>query len=353
MTSIQFAIPGDLDTPTGGYSYDRRILSELGALGHEVTHLPLPGGFPFPSEDGIANTLALLADVPADDIVICDGLAWSALPRKGLARIAARRIALVHHPLGLETGLTAEQSQGMMETERAALAEADHVVVTSPTTARTLTRQFDIAVDRITVAEPGTDRVPRVPVRDRAPHIVSIASITPRKGHDILVDALDRCRDLDWQVTIAGPSDHDPDCAAALAQQIERLGLGARITLTGAIDAPTRDFLMQDTDVFVLASRYEGYGMVVAEALVHGLPIIVTDAGAVRDVVGTAQNLVPVGDAVSFAKALTPLITSAEARHAAAEHSWRRAAHLPTWTDSARRISDAVERLVRSWETVS
>ena len=51
MTKVQFAIPGDIGTPTGGYVYDRQVMALLPRFGVDVAHLPLPGGFPAPTAD--------------------------------------------------------------------------------------------------------------------------------------------------------------------------------------------------------------------------------------------------------------------------------------------------------------
>jgi glycosyltransferase involved in cell wall biosynthesis len=100
----------------------------------------------------------------------------------------------------------------------------------------------------------------------------------------------------------------------------------------------------QGADIFCLPSRYEGYGMVAAEAMAHGLPVVVSAAGALPEAVGDAGLLVPPDDAPALAASLTRLLDDrAEAdRRAAASHA--RAQSLPGWDVTARIISDALHK---------
>ena len=115
MAEVVFAIPGDVDTPTGGYRYDRRVIDELRALRWDVKPLRLPGDFPAPSEASLQETERLFAAVPVDALLLVDGLAFGALPASLLDRVPRKYVALVHHPLGLETGLAPERAESSAE----------------------------------------------------------------------------------------------------------------------------------------------------------------------------------------------------------------------------------------------
>ena len=137
MKRVVFAVPGSLDTPTGGYAYDRRIMTELRHLGWEVDYLNIGDGFPAPDEATRATARSLLAAIPAGRPIVLDGLALGVLPDVA-AELASRHplVALVHHPLALESGLTAERADFLRCSEQAALAEVRAVVVTSPASAK-------------------------------------------------------------------------------------------------------------------------------------------------------------------------------------------------------------------------
>ena len=111
MIDVAFAIPGDITTRTGGYIYDREVLKLLPHFGVAARHLPLPGGYPAPSVEDLQTTAEAFAALPDDTIVIIDGLAFGAMPRGLIAAIRQRIIALVHHPLGYETGLPPERAK--------------------------------------------------------------------------------------------------------------------------------------------------------------------------------------------------------------------------------------------------
>ena len=194
MTKARFAIPGDLNTPTGGYVYDRRVLTLLATCGVDVRHLPLPDGFPFADAQALEEAGGLLAAVPADEVLLIDGLALGVLPRDLLERIAAPIIAMHHHPLGLESGLTAKQSQALLASEKAAMALARHAIVTSQTTADTLAELGFAPPPPITVAIPGIDRGMRTSGGGGGFHIISVGTVVPRKGYDVLVAALAQLR---------------------------------------------------------------------------------------------------------------------------------------------------------------
>eukprot|EP01037_Dinobryon_pediforme_P030374 gene30374-34424_t len=232
MRTIGFAVPGSLDTPTGGYRYDARVIADLRRLGHAVEIAALPATFPWPSEADRRSAEALLAAFPAGTPVIIDGLAFGPLG-EAVARLAERLplIALVHHPLALAAGLTQEQAAGLPHLEATALAHARAIVVTSDTTGRILTDTYAVAPERITVAVPGVDmpdpdrsdsgkRDPGEPFR-----FVSVGSLIPRKGHLDLIAALASMRDLDWTIDIIGDPTLDPVHAADVAAAIARYGL--------------------------------------------------------------------------------------------------------------------------------
>src|SRR5205814_50625 len=154
---LAFAVPGDLATPTGGYGYDRRIIQELRRLGWQVDVADIGGGFPFPSIAQRATALAILSAVPAGCPTVLDGLAFGALPEAGALRCRTPLIALVHQPLALDPGLDTRQADRFRETERAALAAAARVVVTSEATGRIVMADYDVPSARISVVRPGND----------------------------------------------------------------------------------------------------------------------------------------------------------------------------------------------------
>lgn len=347
---LAFAIPGDLATPTGGYVYDRRVLALVAHHGVNARVLALPGSFPAPSQADLEFTQAALASVEADEVLLVDGLALGAFVPSMTVGVRAPLIALCHHPLGLEAGLSPEQAQALIENERAMLALCDHVIVTSNATRATLIEQFGVAGNAITVAEPGVDRAgPAQGSGSATVNIIAVGSIVPRKGYDILIAALAQLTDLDWRLRIVGALDRAPRAVAALHVQIERAGLGQRVEFTGAADDAALTSLYEESDLFVSASRYEGYGMVLTEAMVRGLAIISSTGGAAADTVpdNAALKVAP-EDIGALAGALRRAISDAGLRARLGAAALEASIHLPTWDSAAKTIADVVGSIHKS-----
>lgn len=339
-----FAYAGDINTPTGGYGYDRRIIAGLKALGWRVDLMPLGDGFPFPSQDILDTAFDRLASLPDQTCVVVDGLAYARLGA-GAAELARRLhlIALVHHPLCLEHGLSADEAALLKSEEGAALAHAHKVIVTSPATATLVQDLFAVSEKRIGVVEPGTDAAPASKGSDGpGVALISVGSVLPRKGHDLVVAALARLTDLDWSLRIIGGL-RDADCAAGVRRQIEDAGLSNRIELAGALDSAALEHEYAAADAFVLASRYEGFGMAFAEALAHGLPVVGSGGAAVEKTfaLGGALYVEP-DDLDELTDALRRVISDADLRKALKQEALQAADRLPNWTAAAHLFANYV-----------
>lgn len=347
MSGICFAIPGDIDAPTGGYGYDRRLLREWREAGIEASHLALPGSFPFPTETDLATTERLLAATPPGHALLIDGLAFGAFPEALAVRLGDRLIALVHHPLALETGHSPGTAEALRRSEARALRHVRAVAVTSTATQLILEAEFGVPADKIAVAIPGTDPAPRAKgsTHGKTAHLLAVGSLIPRKGYSVLVEALARIADRRWTLTIVGSPDYAPATAAELRAGIARAGLSERIALTGAAGREALAQLYDEADLFVMSSLYEGYGMVLTEALARGLPIVTTLSGAGAEALPDGAALkVPPGDVAALAKALSRLIDAPAERRQRADAAWAAAGHLPLWSETARIVAEVCLR---------
>jgi glycosyltransferase involved in cell wall biosynthesis len=337
---LDFVLPGDPDTRTGGYLYDRRIVSGLCARGWTVDVISLGDGFPFPTEAQRAAAEATLDRLTGTGPVVVDGLAGGVLP-EAMARLAARRplIALVHHPLAEETGLDPATRDRMAASERAGLAHAARVVATGPATAARLTRDYGVSPDRLGVVVPGTDIGPIAPGTGDPPVLLCVAGLSPRKGHIVLIHALAAIADRPWRLVLVGSTTRDPACAAAVRAAIAEAGLGDRVELAGELDADGLAARYAQADLFVLPSLLEGFGMVLTEAVAHGLPIVATTAPAIPDTVPPGSGLlVPPGDAAALAEALAAVLDRPARRAALRKAAIAARDRLAGWDDQAARF---------------
>jgi glycosyltransferase involved in cell wall biosynthesis len=345
---LAFAVPGDLDTPTGGYAYDKRMIAELRRLGWDVEVIDLGNEYPRPSDAARKNATEKLLALPQGMPLVIDGLAFGTMFVVA-SRLALRRklVALVHHPIALESGLTRAEAATFQIIERTALGRAGRIVTTSHTTAQILATRYGVPERRLIVAPPGADKV--APARGSGGAgplaLLAVGALVPRKGYDVLIAALATLTDLPWRLTIAGDRTRDPAAAQRLEADIACAGLAERITLAGAVPDKQLDALYDSADLFVLSSRYEGYGMAFAAAIAHGLPVIGTDSGAIPEAVpAEAGILVPPDNVPALAAALYRLITDGRERGRLAAAARTAAAQLPTWAESAVLFSRALEK---------
>lgn len=340
MLDAAIAVPGDIATPTGGYSYARRLLELFPAEGVKPRLVQLPGSFPHPTATDLVHTERVLSDTRGARVLLADGLAFGALPPAIIAAIAIPIVALVHHPLGLESGLAPPQQAELLASERQAVAMARRVVATSAATARLLAADFGVPDGRITVAEPGVEPASRSRGTGRPVQLLAVGAVSPRKAYGVLVEALVGLNDLEWRLAVAGSLERDALTAQALRDEVERSRLSDRIALLGAVDTPALDELYDRADVLVSASLFEGYGMVLAEGLARGVAIVASTGGAAGDTVPEGAGFkVPPGDAEALRRALHRLITDHELRKSLSDAAWAAGQRLPRWGQTAATVA--------------
>ena len=359
MPPIVLVVPGPLQARTGGYIYDRRMVDGLRRLGRQVDVLELDASFPHPTPAALEHAGRALEAVRAGTITIVDSLALGAMPEI-IAREAFRLpvVALVHLPLSAGIGLDRRMAARFEDGERRALAAAALVVVTG-SAALPLIAKYTVASNRVVVVEPGTDpallahgsrprqsEVEAIDGRTRPLELLCVATLNPGKGHEMLLEALSDVRDSTWQLTCAGSLTRDPETAARVRATAARLRLENRVSFVGDLDRCALAACYDRADVAVLATQQETYGMAVAEALAHGLPVVATRTGAIPDLVGDdAGLLVPVGDTTALTAALARVLGDSNTRARLADGARRRRDRLPTWDVAARQMSTALDRL--------
>ena len=345
MKRATFAIPGNLDTPTGGYAYDKRVIAELRSLGWQIDVLDLGDCFPKPNDAQRGAAREILAATSSDLPLVIDGLAYGVMPDIAIELAKTHRIvALVHHPLALETGLSAAEANVLQTSERDALKHAAAVVVTSPSTARLLCADYEVRPNAITVAVPGHDPVAQAAgSSDGTVWLLAVGSIVPRKGYDVLIAALAQLSDLPWHLTIAGDRTRDLRTAQALDAAIAQSNFATRVTLLGSLSDAELAGAYCASDIFVQASRFEGYGMAAASALAHGLPIVATDGGALGATVGGAALIVPPNNVDALAGALRRMISDPAERERRRTASQAAGRNLQSWQQTAQQFASALE----------
>ncbi len=114
--------------------------------------------------------------------------------------------------------------------------------------------------------------------------IFYLGQLIERKGVDILLRALGAVTDLDWALTVVGSGD-GKDALEALTQELH---LQDRVTFQSALENEAAMQKMAESDVFVLPSRHDGWGVVVNESLLRGVPAICSDHCGASDLLGAS-----------------------------------------------------------------
>lgn len=348
--ALQFLIPGELSSGTGGYVYDRRVADGLRTLGWRVDVHRLDGSFPHPSGPALAHADRVLSQLPEAALVLIDGLGLGAMPE--LIEAHATRltiVGLVHMPLTAETGLAAPLAAQLQQRELRALRRARHVLVTSHATERQFTAQ-GLPAASVSVLEPGTDCAALARRRyDGTLRLLCVATISPGKGHELLMQALAPLRQLPWQLCCIGSLTRSPDAVERLYALVQHLGLEARVQLLGERPHEQLAQYYSAADLFVLATRHESYCMAVAEALAHGLPIISTCTGAIPQLVGAeAGILVEPGDGSALHAALARVLRQPVLAQALADGALAARRRLRPWASVCAELSAVLAAVSRS-----
>ena len=347
--SVVFIVPGRLDTRTGGYEYDRRIIRGLRDRGWSIQVCELDESFPHPTAAALERAEEGLSAIPDGAIVVVDGLACGAMPAE-IERHAPRLsiVPLLHALLASDVGIDNATACRLETSERRALAPTALIVVAGRALSDAL-GGYGVERDRIAIVEPGTDRAPlaRGSQQLGVLHLVTVATLNPGKGHRVLFRALSTLWRPTWRLTCAGSTTRHPDTAARLRSMLAEMRLDDRVTLTGELDAPAIAALYDDADLFVLPTLSETHPLALAEALARGLPVVSTTTGAIPDLVGSGHTaaglLVPPGDVDALAEALARVLTDARCRERLAEGARRVRERLPTWADSAQKMAFVLE----------
>ncbi|GAA1981178.1 glycosyltransferase family 4 protein [Microbacterium pumilum] len=338
LRAVSFIVPSGFDDPqraSGGNVYDRRVSDGLSRLGWTVRMSQV-------HVDDPSTVHSVLSQVSDGELVLIDGLIAGRAP--AAVEIASLRlpvVVLAH----MASGAFEDADPALIEGERRSLRSARQVIATSDWTRSELVRRRVVAADRIIVATPGADDAPMSTGTSAGGALLCVGVVAPHKGQDTLVEALATlCPDHEWTCTIAGSLDTRPD----FAEQVERLatmsGIRDRVTMPGVLAADELDRAYRGADLLVAPSRSESYGMVIADALRRGIPVVASDVGGIPQTVASSRAaiLVPPNQPKALSDALRRWMVDPALRARLAADARRAGSHLPRWSDTVARIAQAL-----------
>jgi glycosyltransferase involved in cell wall biosynthesis len=346
---VHVVVPAGFDDPgqpTGGNIYDRRVCAGLAEAGWEVLVATVAAAWPAPDPGARAELTRVVAAIPDGEIALIDGLIASPTAAQLVPHADRIRLTVLLH-MPLATALDTRQDASAQRSEGVVLRAATGVVVTSEWTRQQVLTRYEVPACRVHVARPGVDRV-AAPARPVRGDLICVGTLGRHKGQDLLVEALAELGDLDWRCVLAGPLDRDPDFADQVQARISRLGYGHRIRLSGVLSGAALSGAYTTADLLVAPSRSETYGMAVAEALAHGLPVLAAAVGGLPEALGASPDgtrpgqLIPAGDPAALAAAIRDWLTDERHRHRLRAAAGERRSSLGGWERTTQDIATAL-----------
>lgn len=342
--TVHVVVPEGIEDPvrpSGGNTYDRRLCQALAAVGWSVCTRAVRGAWPSAGAAARRSLDEALRAPPDGSVVLVDGLVASAVPEVLVpASRRLRLVVLMHMPIGSRAG-----RDRAYERECAVVSAAAAVVTTSGWSRRWLLAAYGLDPAQVYVAHPGVDAAEPAVGSGGGGNLLCVASVTPGKGHDVLVAALARIPGLTWRCLCVGSLARAPDFVTELRRDVRIAGIDDRVAFTGPRTGRELEASYAAADALVLASRAETFGMVVTEALARALPVLATDVGGVPEALGAIPDgrqpglLVPPGDVAALADSLTRWLCDVDLRRGLRAAARERRAELTGWSVTADRVA--------------
>lgn len=353
---IGFLLPGSLSLASGGFLYDRILVSALRSRGDSVSVISLPWR-PFSRALAANLSPSLPRRLSSFDLLLQDELAHPSLfllNRRLKSGPCPPLVAIVHHLRSLEPRPW-WQNRFLRSLERSYLRSLDAFVFNSLDTARTATSLADTRLPSV-VAYPAGDRLgatlteSAVLARCAAPgplRLIFVGNLIPRKGLHTLLAALAQIDRSRWRLAVVGGAS-DAAYAASVRDQVRAHGMEANVTFHGAVPDNDLPRLLCESHVLAVPSSYEGFGIVYLEAMCFGLPVIATSAGGAVEVVEHGVNgfLVNPGDAPGLARCIARLSADRKLLSSMGVSGLRAFSRRPTWEDGTEVIYRFLHGLV-------
>jgi glycosyltransferase involved in cell wall biosynthesis len=337
--AVHFLVPEHVDDParvSGGNVYDLALGRGLSGLGWSVRMSRLA-----PGESSMSEVLAPLDD---GSTVLIDGLLATLAPDALMREATRLRTVVIAHMVA--PAIAAERERvAIADRQRRAFGAARMIVTTSRWTRDELLAEGMAQPDRVRVARPGVAAAPATAATEDGTRLLCVGAVAPHKGQDVLVRALAGLDDdPPWTCTFAGSLDVAPDFVAALESVVDSAGLRERIRFAGVLTRRALEDAYAAADLLVAPSRVESFGMAVAEALAHGIPVVASRVGGLPEAVagGRAGILVAPQDPKALGAVLRRWRADAGIRSAWKAEALSARRHLPDWGETARCVAEVL-----------
>jgi glycosyltransferase involved in cell wall biosynthesis len=359
-------IYNSLETLSGGYLYDRKLVEHLQANGDEVQIVSLPWrNYVLHLGDNLSASLirrleSLPLDILLQDELNHPSLFWGNHILK--KRVAYPIIAIVHHLRSSEAH-PAWLNQLYRRVERRYLGSVDGFVFNSQTSRQVVEGLIGEGRPGV-VAYPAGDRLrpcltdDQLAARAREPaplRLFFLGNLIPRKGLHTLLQAVASLPRPAWRLAVAGSLEMDRSYANNILRQVATNRLTEQVQFLGPLREADLVTRLQDSQVLVVPSTYEGFGIAYLEGMGFGLPAIASTGGAAKEIItpGVDGFLISPGDAPALAAYLLQLVEDRELLLKMSLAARRRYAAHPTWDETTSRIRAFLETIKSSQVLVS
>jgi glycosyltransferase involved in cell wall biosynthesis len=356
---IGLLIYGTLETLSGGYLYDRRLVEHLQSKGDEVEIVSLPWrNYLRHLGDNFSGSLytrlkELQVDLLLQDELNHPSLFW--LNRRLQNQVSYPIIAIVHHLRSSEMHPTPIKSLYRW-VERRYLDTVVGFIYNSRVTRQTVEKTIGKKSPGV-VVYPGRDHLDpqisknQVILRAHGPgplHLLFLGNVIPRKGLLFLLKALNRLPKDNWQLNVVGSLQVDPAYVRRVRRYIEKQALCDNIKLSGRLDAEELKEQMTQSQVLAVPSSYEGFGIAYLEGMGYGLPAIASTEGGACEIVNHGQNgfLVEPGDDMSLSRLINELHYDRDLLGKMSQAARQYYLNHPTWKQSGVQIASFFTSMV-------
>ena len=342
---------GDINRLTGGYLYQKKLAEYLRSSGAEVDIISVRE-MPYPLYFG-ANFWFLGCCLRKKyDLVIEDEMVHPALWLFNLwaRHIRKMKIVAIVHLLRWVAMEGSWQAPLTKLLEKLMLTSA-HLIIANSKDTKVKLESMGFHRQAIEVVHPGFD-IPYHTPSTEPPHqngikILFVGNLLPGKGVEFLLEAIHHLKSAGATLDVVGDEGVAPGYSRRLKEMVAHGELKEKVRFRGRVAWEVIGDFYSGADIFVLPSRYEAYGTVLAEAMSFGLPIVATNVGGIPEIVAHGKNglLVPPGDARSLAAAINKFVLSASLREEFSKASYERSTELNSWEDTCRTIWEHLHHL--------
>ena len=183
-------------------------------------------------------------------------------------------------------------------------------------------------------------------ISSEIPIILFLSRLHYKKRPDLLLEALHQLRELKFHLILAGSG--EPDYLNYLKNLVSSLGLASRTSIPGFVRGFDKDLLLQGSDLFVLPSFSENFGIAVAEAMAAKLPVIVTPQVQIASEIAAAEaGLIVEGEVEALAGAIAQLLSRPNYRYQLGENAARVANQRYCWQAIAQNLASVYRSIIQ------